>query len=74
MERMKRIAKRVYVGECSGIRSMGRPWKRWIDTVKVFKEKWFGCQASKENGPVCGRAYNLNCRKGTFFCFSPLLL
>ena len=25
---------RVYVGECTGSYSMGRPWKRWIDTVK----------------------------------------
>ena len=29
-----RIAKRVYVGEYAGSRSVGRPWKRWIDTVK----------------------------------------
>ena len=31
-------------------RSVARPWKRWIDTVKDFKEKRIGCQASKENG------------------------
>ena len=31
---MKRIAKRVYVGECAGSPSMGRPRKRWIDTMK----------------------------------------
>ena len=24
----------VYVGECTGSQSVGRPWKRWIDTVK----------------------------------------
>ena len=29
-----RIGKRVYVGGCTGSRSMGRPWKRWINTVK----------------------------------------
>ena len=29
-----RIAKKVYVGECGGSRSVGRPRKRWIDTVK----------------------------------------
>ena len=29
-----RIAKRVYVGEYAGSRSVGRPRKRWIDTVK----------------------------------------
>ena len=36
MERMEkdRITKRVYVGECAGSRSMGRPRKRWINTVK----------------------------------------
>ena len=28
-----RIAKRVYVGECAGIRSVGRPRKRWTDAV-----------------------------------------
>ena len=27
------IAKRVYVGESGGSRSVGRPRKRWIDTV-----------------------------------------
>ena len=36
VERMEndRIAERVYVGECAGSRSVGRPQKRWIDTVK----------------------------------------
>ena len=35
VERMEknRIAKRVYVGECDGSRSVGRPRKRWIDTM-----------------------------------------
>ena len=34
MERMEkdRIGMRVYVGECAGIRSVGRPRKRWTDT------------------------------------------
>ena len=38
MERMERdkIAKKVYVGECAGSRSVDRPRKRWIDTVKEF--------------------------------------
>ena len=37
VERMKkeRIAKRVYIGECADNRSAGRPWKRWIDTVRI---------------------------------------
>ena len=34
-----RIAKRVYVRECAGNRSVGRPWKRWIDTVKESLRK-----------------------------------
>ena len=36
MERVEkgRIAKRVYVGECAGNRSVDRPRKRWIDIVK----------------------------------------
>ena len=33
MER-DRIAKRVYVGECTGSRSVGWPRKRWTGTVK----------------------------------------
>ena len=31
-----RIAKRVYLGELAGSCSVGRPWKRWIDTLKEF--------------------------------------
>ena len=36
VERMENdsIAKRVYIGECAGSSSMGRPQKRWIDTVR----------------------------------------
>ena len=41
VERMERdrIAKRIYVGECAVSRSVGRPWKRWIDTVKECLKK-----------------------------------
>ena len=41
LERMERdrIAKRVYIGECAGSRSVGRPRKRWIDTVKECLRK-----------------------------------
>ena len=35
----ERIVKRVYVGECDGSGSEGRPWKRWIDTVKECLRK-----------------------------------
>ena len=34
-----RIAKRFYVGDCAGSRSVGRPRKRWIDTVKECLKK-----------------------------------
>ena len=34
-----RLAKRVYVGEHAGSRSVGRPQKRWIDTVKDCLKK-----------------------------------
>ena len=41
MERMEndRIAKRVYGEECAGSRSVGRPRKRWIDSVKDSLKK-----------------------------------
>ena len=38
MER-NRIANRVYVGECAGNHSVGRPQKRWIDTMKKCLRK-----------------------------------
>ena len=31
---VEKESKRVYVEECAGSRSVGMPWKRWIDTVK----------------------------------------
>ena len=34
-----RIAKRIYVRECAGSRSVGRPRKRWIDTLKDCLKK-----------------------------------
>ena len=50
VERMEnnRIAKRVYVGESAGSRSVSRPWKRLINTEKDCL-KMFGCRVSKEN-------------------------
>ena len=41
MERKEndRIAKGVYVGKCADSHSMGRPIKRWIDTVKDCLKK-----------------------------------
>ena len=38
MER-DRIAKRVYVGECAGSRSVDRPQKSWTDVVKECLKK-----------------------------------
>ena len=38
MER-DRITKRVYVGECAGSHSVGRPQKRWNDTMKECLRK-----------------------------------
>ena len=34
-----RIAKRVYVGQCAGNGSVGRPWKRGIDGLDVREAK-----------------------------------
>ena len=34
-----RIAMRFYAGECAGSCSVGRPRKRWIDTVKDCLKK-----------------------------------
>ena len=34
-----RNAKRVYVGECAGSCSVGRPRKRWIDAVEDCLDK-----------------------------------
>ena len=34
-----RIANIVYVVECAGSRSVGRPRKRWIDTVECLKKR-----------------------------------
>ena len=45
-----RIAMKVYVGECIGSRSMGRPWKGWINTVKDCLKKRGLDIRHKENG------------------------
>ena len=52
VERMKNymILKRVYLGKCEYSCSVGRPRKRWIDTMKdCLRKMRFGCQVSKEN-------------------------
>ena len=49
VERMEndRIAKRVYVGESAGSHSVGRPLKKWNDTVKDFLRKRLGIRQVK---------------------------
>ena len=50
VERMEKdkISKRVYVGECAGSRSLGRPRKRWIDTVKdCLRKRIFDVRQAK---------------------------
>ena len=41
VERMKRarITKRIYIRKYAGSRSVGKPWKRWIDTLKECLKK-----------------------------------
>ena len=43
VERMEnvRIAKSVYVRECAGSRSVGRPLKRWIDIVACLRRELY---------------------------------
>ena len=38
------------IAKSPGSCSVSRLWKRWVDVVKDFKKKRFGCQASKESG------------------------
>ena len=50
VERMEngRIAKRVYVGECDGIRSVARSRERWIDTVKdCFRKNYLDVRQTR---------------------------
>ena len=50
VERMEndRILKRVCVTEWAGSRSVGRPRKRWIDTVKLcLKKRGFGVRQAR---------------------------
>ena len=51
VERMEneRIANKVYVGKCAGSRSVGRPRKRWFDTVKdCLKKMDLGIRQAKK--------------------------
>ena len=43
-----RTAKTVYEGECAGSHSVGRPRKRWIDTMKdCLKKKGLDVRQAK---------------------------
>ena len=59
VERMEnnRIAKRVYVGERAGSRSVCKPLKRWIDAVKdCLKKRGLDIRQAKRivHEGVCG--------------------
>ena len=60
VERMERdrIPKRVYVGEYSGSRSVGRPRQRWIDKMKEYLKKtgWMSGKQGEWWGFVRGNA------------------
>ena len=61
VERMERdwIPKRVYVGDCAGSRSVGRPRKRWIDTVNECLKKRGFQDRSEWRGFVRGNAWGV---------------
>ena len=62
LERMERdrIVKRVYVGVCAGSRSVGKPQKRWIDTMKECLKKRGSVQDRSEWwGFVRGNAWGV---------------
>ena len=51
-----RIAKRFYVGECAGCRSVARPRKRWNDTVRDCLRK--GLDVRQERRKIVTRIKN----------------
>ena len=59
MERMEkdRIVKNVYVGKCAGSRSVDRPRKRWIDSVKnCLRKKGLDIRQAKKRKMVQDRS------------------
>ena len=51
-----RIGKRIYIGEGVGSRSVGRPQKRWIDTVKeCLKKRVLDVRQARRMAEVCKR-------------------
>ena len=63
MERVEndRIPKKVYVGEYAGSHSVGRPRKRWIDTVKdCLKKRGLNVRQGRRTvhgGDLCGEMH-----------------
>ena len=54
---MIQFLREFMLGECAGIHSVGRSWKRWTDTMKdCLRKKRFGCEASKKNSVVQDRS------------------
>ena len=41
------ITKRVYIGECAVSCSLGRPQKRWVDTVECLKKRGLSAKQGK---------------------------
>ena len=53
-----RIAKSFYVGEFAGSRSVGKPRKRWIDTVKdCLKERGLDVRQARRMAGICEREF-----------------
>ena len=71
LERMEnnRIAKRVYVGECAGSCSVGRPRKRWIDTVEEYLKKR-GLNVRQARRMVHDRSVWLGFVRGNTWCIA----
>ena len=66
---INRFAKRVYIGYCAGSRSVGRPRKRWTDTVREYlKKRGFDVRQARRivqnksewRGFVRGNAWNVD--------------
>ena len=50
VERMEndRIAKRIYVGECAWFRLVGKPRKKWTDTMNCLKKRGLDVRQTKK--------------------------
>ena len=66
VERMEkeRIAKVVYIGECAGNHSVGRPRKRWIDSMKECLRKR-GLDVRQARRVVQGKSKSWGLVRGT---------